>query len=138
FVVRPLLATPRNVRRLLGSLSMTMRLVGDEVALADLIGIEAIRVLRPAMFEAIVSVAADLSAHAMVLGQGGYQPGRNPADTPIGPMMAVDAALAEDTCRWLFPGARRHFENMHHGSEWEGIWRRQRKIGSASVFRFYL
>ena len=54
FVVRPLLATPRHVQRLLGSLSMTMRLVGDEVAVADLIGIEAVRVLHPALFEATV------------------------------------------------------------------------------------
>ncbi len=138
FVVRPLLATPRSVRRLLGSLSMTMRLVGDEVALADLIGIEAIRVLRPAMFEAIVAVADYLSVQTVVPGQGGYQPGRSPADAPIGPMVAVDAALAQGVCRWLFPGARHYFENMHHGSEWEGTWRRQRKIASASVFRFYL
>jgi hypothetical protein len=138
FVVRRLLATPRGVRRLLGSLSMTMRLVGDEVALADLIGIESIRVLRPAMFEAIISVSDYLSAQNMVPGHSGYQPGRSPADTPIGPMVAVDAALAQDVCRWLFPGARRYIENMHHGPEWEGTWRRQRKIASSSVFRFYL
>ncbi len=138
FVVRPLLATPRGARRLLGSLSMTMRLVGDEVAMADLIGIEAVRVLRPAMFEAIISVADHLSAEALVMGQSGYQHGRNPADTPIGPIVAVDSVLAEDVCRWLFPAARRYLENTHYGSEWEVTWRRQRKIASASVLRFYL
>ena len=105
---------------------------------ADLVGIEAIRVLRPTMFEAIVSVADYLSARMMMPGQGGYQPGRSPTDTPIGPMVAVDAALAQDVCRWLFPGARHYIENMNQGSEWEGTWRRQRKIASASVFRFYL
>jgi predicted KAP-like P-loop ATPase len=47
FVVRPLLVTPRHVQRLLGSLPMTMRLVGEEVAFADLVGIEAVRVLHP-------------------------------------------------------------------------------------------
>ena len=40
---------------------MTMRLVGDEVAVADLVGIEAVRVLHPALFEAVVSVADYLS-----------------------------------------------------------------------------
>ena len=60
-VIRPLLVTPRHVQRLLGSLSMTMRLVGDEVAVADLVGIEAVRVLHPALFEAVVSVADYLS-----------------------------------------------------------------------------
>jgi hypothetical protein len=138
FVIRPLLVTPRHVQRLLGSLSMTMRLVGDEVAVADLVGIEAVRVLHPALFEAIVSVAGDLSVRAGLADQGGYQRGRNAADSPIAPMHAVAPGLAEDVCRWLFPAARHYFENMHFGSEWEIIWRRQRKIASSCVFRFYL
>jgi len=138
FIVRPLLATPRSVRRLLGSLSMTMRLVGDEVALADLIGIEAVRVLQPAMFDAVISVAEDLSARATAVGRTGYQHGCDPLETPVAPLFRVDPSLASAICRWLFPGARRYVENEHYGPEFEAIWRRQRKIGSSAVFRFYL
>lgn len=138
FVVRPLLGTPRHVRRLLGSLSMTMRLVGDEVALADLIGMEAVRVLRPTMFEALMSVADYLSARALVPGQGGYTAGRKPADSPIARLRSLDPDLAEDICRWLFPAARRYFENVNYGPEWELIWRRQRKVACSTVLRFYL
>jgi len=138
FVVRPLLATPRSVRRLLGSLSMTMRLVGDEVALADLIGIEAVRVLQPAMFDAVISVVENLSARATTVGQTGYQHGRDPLETPVAPLFGVDPLLASAICQWLFPGARRYVENMHYGPEWEVTWRRHRKIASSTVFRFYL
>jgi KAP family P-loop domain len=138
FVVRPLLVTPRHVQRLLGSLSMTMRLVGDEVAVADLIGIEAVRVLHPALFEATVAVADDLFTKAGLGDQIAYQPGRDPAASPIAPMFEVAPELARAVCRWLFPAARRYFENVHHGSEWEIIWRRKRKVSSAAVFRFYL
>jgi alkylated DNA nucleotide flippase Atl1 len=138
FIIRPLLVTPRHVQRLLGSLSMTMRLVGDEVALADLVGIEAVRVLRPALFEAIVPVADYLSVNTGLADQDGYQHGRSAADSPIAPMHAVAPALAGDVCRWLFPAARHYFENMRFGSEWEITWKRQRKIASSSVFRFYL
>jgi KAP family P-loop domain len=137
-VIRPLLVTPRQVQRLLGSLSMTMRLVGDEIAVADLIGIEAVRVLHPALFEALVSVAGYLSAATGIADQGGYQRGRDPADSPIAPVHAAAPGLAEDVCRWLFPAARRYFENTHYGSEWEIRWRQQRKIASSAVFRFYL
>jgi predicted KAP-like P-loop ATPase len=137
-VIRPLLGTPRHVQRLLGSLSMTMRLVGDEVALADLVGIEAVRVLHPALYEAIVSVADYLSAQTGLGDQSGYQQGRSAANSPIAPMHAAAPGLAEDVCRWLFPGARRYFENTHYGTEWEITWRRQRKVASSSVFRFYL
>lgn len=138
FVVRPLLVTPRHVQRLLGSLSMTMRLVGDEVAVADLVGIEAVRVLHPALFEATITVADHLSAKAGFGDQGAYHPGRNPAGSPIAPMYTASPELAAAVCRWLFPAARRHFENMHHGSEWEITWRRKRKVASAAVFRYYL
>ena len=138
FVVRPLLETPRHVRRLLGSLSMTMRLIGDEVALADLIGVEAVRVLRPAMFEALVSAAEYLSARSRILGPRGYQQGRSAAESPIGPMLQMDTELAQDVCRWLFPATREYFENMHHGPEWEAIWKGERKVASAYVLRFYL
>ena len=138
FVVRPLLVTPRSVQRLLGSLSMTMRLVGDEVALVDLVGIEAVRALHPALFEALVAVADRLSVSIGVPDRAGYQPDRDAAHSPIGPIVAVAPGLAEDVCRWLFPAARQYFENTHYGSEWEITWRRQRKVASASVFRFYL
>jgi hypothetical protein len=138
FVIRPILQTPRQVQRLLGSLSMTMRLVGDEVAFADLAGIEAVRVLRPALFEAIISVADQLAAGRPVPGAGGYRPGRNVADSPVAAMDAADPELAAAVCRWLFPAALQHFENTHYGSDWEATWRQQRKIASAPVFRFYL
>jgi hypothetical protein len=138
FIVRPLLGTPRHVRRLLGSLSMTMRLVGDEVALADLIGMEALRVLRPAMFEALVDVADYLSTQSPMSGRSGYQQGRNAASSPIGPLYQLDPELATNIFRWLFPAARSYVENLHHGPEWEGVWRRQRKVASAAVLRFYL
>ncbi|MGA2804561.1 MAG: P-loop NTPase fold protein [Acidimicrobiales bacterium] len=138
FVVRPLLRTPRHVRRLLGSLSMTMRLVGDEVAVADLIGIEAVRVLRPAMFAAIVDVADDLAPISLAALRSGYVQGRTPENSPIAQMYRIDPSLAESVCRWLFPAARRYFENMNYGSEWEVTWRRQRKVASPAVFRFYL
>lgn len=138
FVIRPLLVTPRHVQRLLGSLSMTMRLVGDEVAVADLVGIEAVRVLQPALFEAIVSVADYLSARSGRAGLGGYQRARNIAESPIAPMYAAAPEVAEAVCRWIFPAARHHIENMHFGSEWESTWRQQRKLASSSVLRFYL
>ena len=138
FIIRPLLVTPRHVQRLLGSLSMTMRMVGDEVAIADLVGIEAVRVLHPALFEALVSTADHLMANTSIIGQAGYQPGRNIKDSPLAPVHAAAPGLAEDVCRWLFPAARRHFENTNYGPEWGVTWRRQRKVASAAVFRFYL
>ncbi|MEU3293080.1 P-loop NTPase fold protein [Streptomyces longwoodensis] len=46
-VVRPLFFTVRDVKRFLSSLSLTVRTAADEVALPDLVALEAIRVMRP-------------------------------------------------------------------------------------------
>ena len=81
--------------------------------------------------------AAALPASRVSAGFGdlsGYQRDRGAANSPIAPMQAAAPGLAEDVCRWLFPAARRYFENTHYGSEWEITWRRQRKgIGGLSV-----
>jgi len=138
FIVRPLLITPRQARRLLSSLSMTIRLVGEEVALADLVGMEALRVLQPEMFEAIVAVADHISATTVRPADRFGQPGQNAASSPIAQMIEVDAQLATEICAWLFPAARAYFENKHYGEEWESIWRQQRKVASRPVLRFYL
>lgn len=135
-VVRPLLSTPRDARRYLQSLPMTLRLVGDEVALADLLGLEAVRILRPDMFEALVSVSDALGSTQPA--QSGYLSGRDPSTGPVGPLVAVDRELAETICKWLFPAARRYFENMHFGPEWLATWRKQRRVANPAVFRFYL
>jgi len=115
---------------------MTIRMVGDEVALADLLGIEAIRILQPEMFAAIVQSAEALGATQNIA--SGYLSGHSPSEGPLAALVNVDRALAETICRWLFPAGRRHFENMNYGPEWMSSWRKERKIASPSVFRFYL
>jgi hypothetical protein len=138
FVIRPLLRTPRQVRRYLLSLPMTLRLIGDEVAAADLLGIEAIRILRPEMFEAIVATADALAPSSLATTLSGYRAGNDAQTSPVAPLVVVDAHLAAAVCKWLFPAAQRYFENMNYGPEWVATWRRQRKLASPDVLRFYL
>lgn len=137
FIVQPLLQTPRDVRRLVQSLPMTLRLVGDEVALEDVLGLEAIRMLRPEMFRAIVSSAEGLCATPGTAAPG-FLSGADLATGPVGPLVELDRDLAKVICRWLFPAARRYFENMHYGPEFASTWRRERRVASVDVLRFYL
>ena len=50
-IVKPLLGNLRDVKRYMYSLPVTLEAVGQEVALADLLGLEALRILRPSLFE---------------------------------------------------------------------------------------
>jgi predicted KAP-like P-loop ATPase len=137
FVIKPLLESPRDVRRYLQSLPMTTRMVGDEVALADLLALESIRVLRPDMFEEIVN-AADVLGTTRSLGVGGSATGSDPTDGPLAGLAKLDAELASAICRWLFPAAGHYFGHTGYGPEWIATWRKQRKVANPDVFRYYL
>lgn len=137
-VVQPLLKYPRNVRRLLASLSMTLRIVGTEIALADLVGIEAVRVLHPAMFETILKVQPFLFARPRFRGGINVSGFGDAATNPVEPLDAIDKDLARSICTWLFPASRRYFDNTWFDEPWEVLWRWDRKVASESVFRFYM
>jgi hypothetical protein len=137
YLIRPLLLTPRHVVRYLQSLPMTLRLIGDEVALADVLALEAIRVLKPAAFTAIVNLADTLTSTRDPQPYAGRH-GHDPKDGPLGELVMADESLVGPVCRCLFPAARRYLENMHFGPEWQSTWRRERRVANPSVLRFYL
>ena len=56
-VIKPLLGNLRDVKRYLYSLPVTLETIGQEVALADLLGLEALRILRPALLDELRSHA---------------------------------------------------------------------------------
>lgn len=89
---------------------MTLHAVGDEIALADLVTVEAVRVLRPALYDMLVQLSDSIfaaSAGAQV--NGG--PGSNADERPIRKLRELEPVLAENICRWLFPAARRYIDN---------------------------
>ena len=49
-VLAPLLSTPRDVNRYLAALPASLRMIGDEVALPDVLALEAIRLRLPDVF----------------------------------------------------------------------------------------
>jgi hypothetical protein len=136
FIVRPLLDSPRQARRYLEALRLTMKSVGDEVALADLFGIEAVRLMRPELFTALVKCAEHLGFQPEALAS--YTSGRNASKSPLAECVEIDRALSESISKWLFPASQRYFTNTHYGPEFAAIWRRQRRVADAGVFRFYL
>jgi len=52
--VRPLFDTVRDIRRYTNVLTSTLRLVGDEVDVSDILALEALRLFEPDVFEAII------------------------------------------------------------------------------------
>lgn len=132
FVIKPLFRTPRDVRRYLQALPMTLRMIGDEVALADVLGLEAIRVLRPDMFDEVVA------AHEALCTVSTPVMNQSITESPMVGLAAVDHDLASALCKWLFPASGHYFDHSGRGSEWPGIWRTRCNVASLQVLCIYL
>ena len=136
-VIRPLLGNLRDVRRFVNSLRVTLDTLGTEVALADLLGLEAIRVMAPEMFETIRTHAG-----LLVRRNDPFQPSVNEQ----GRQGAIHRMLSEETdapfslktvLDILFPVALSSNGMLFLGGQ-ETEWRRNRRVACEEVLSIYL
>ena len=141
-IVRPLLSNLRNVKRFLYSLPVTLDMVGKEVELADLLGLEAIRILRPALFE-------ELKAHpdCLVLYKSDWRLAAGLGDrkkeiqNELKGMLeraGDDRDMLESVFELLFPSTHEHIGLRTYGTHEEANWRRDRRVACEEVLRIYL
>ncbi len=135
--IAPLFRTPRDVRRYTNSIPVALSVVGEEIALADLLAIEAVRCLLPDTWSLLRQSQEMLTS----LERSGRS--REGADREKSNFEALlrsagaDRAVVEEMCRRVFPPTRRFTDNQHFGHEFAGLWRRERRLASAEVLRFY-
>ena len=141
-VINPLLHSLRDVKRLIYSLPVMLDAVSDEVALQDILGLEAIRVLRPQVFEAIRANAAHLVGTRGTLRRDMLRVGAVEESRDAIRKMIEDA---KNEAKWLqrvvgilFPSARGVLEGGSGGSASHDSLRAQRRVGNEEVLRIYL
>lgn len=141
-IIRPLLGNLRDVKRYLNSVQLALDLVGNEVALADLLGIEAVRILRPNLIAGLQENAAHL-VHGWT-GEPNFLPEEQRAadsDAAFSDILeraGSDRAILVSVLDTLFPAAKYVGSRGGYGPEWDATWRGQRRIASADVLRIYL
>ncbi|WP_329004045.1 KAP family NTPase [Kribbella sp. NBC_00709] len=137
-IIRPLITNLRDVNRFAAAVRAKARTLGSQIELADLMGLEAIRVFLPDVFSAIVAGRDALTATSpgfdsshndpvlkaqveSIIAAGGSHPD------------VVRAALVR-----LFPAARRHLDNNNYGSSWLPAWLKARRVAHPDVLAMYL
>jgi predicted KAP-like P-loop ATPase len=135
-ILRPLLSTPREVNRFLAPLPAMLGLIGEEVALADVLALEALRVRLPDVFAQLEPMASALTDAGMRTSQAPDWQGSVLAFTgSAGPHEPV----VQDLCRLLFPATERYLGGTtSYPSDWLPRWRRDRRVASPEVFGIYL
>ena len=141
-VIKPLLSNLRDVKRYLYSISVALDTVGQEVALTDLLGLEALRILRPSIFDELRT-----HVHCLVHTESGPASWMNEEVrnreikqelTSMLERAGDDRDVLNSVFASLFPATQRSIGRMAYGPEFIVNWRKQRRVACEEVFRIYL
>lgn len=135
-VIRPLVRNMRDVRRFATTIRGTVRSLNGQIALTDVLALEAIRLFLPDVFaqlpfavDALTTVSDSISRSDDHL--------KAAIDTLIN-ANETHSEVVKSMIRRLFPAARRHIENNVYGPEWINIWLRKRRVAHKDILRLYL
>jgi len=135
-VLGPLLSTPRDINRYLAALPASLRMIGEEVALADVLALEAIRLRLPDVFARLGPMSRALTDVGMITSQ---TPGWQAEFDALIESAGEHGPLVSDLCRLLFPATERYLgSNTTYPSNWLPIWRKNRQVANPDVLAIYL
>jgi predicted KAP-like P-loop ATPase len=137
--VRQLFGTIRDVRRYANVLPGALRQLQDEVALPDILALEAIRLFEPEVFEGIVA-ARNVLTRDRPLEFGASDPKANEARIKAIPARASGemSEPVERMIRQLFPLSERYFGGTTYADGFLREWRAERRVASPEVLDVYL
>lgn len=135
-VLSPLLSTPRDINRYLAALPASLRMIGDEVALVDVLALEAIRLRLPDVFAQLGPMRRALTDVGMLTSQ---TPGWQAEFNAFIESSGEHGPVISDLCRLLFPATERYLgSNTTYPSSWLIIWRKNRQVANPDVLGIYL
>lgn len=138
-IIRPLIGNMRDVRRYAAAVGGTVRILETQIALADVLALEAVRVFLPDVFRRMPDAVTALTTTAY----GGYY-SRGDQDLFKAEIQSLidaggtKASVVKALIERLFMAAQRHIGGMSYGGEWYRSWLRERRVAHADILRFYL
>lgn len=138
-VIRPLLRNLRDVRRFAAAIHGTVRDLDGQVALVDVLALEAVRVFLPDVFRELHGAVGSLTTTSD-FGHGGRGDEarlKERVDRLIGAANG-SAEVLRALIRRLFPAGERHIGGSNYGSDWTPRWLRERRVAHEDILRFYL
>ncbi|MCK9494540.1 MAG: P-loop NTPase fold protein [Dehalococcoidia bacterium] len=139
-IVKPLVRTLRDAKRLANNLRVSLATLGSEVNLADLIALESIRTLRPALMDDIRALSADLT-RAPQGGLGSRDYGAAEVGERLEEMIerhTGEVPSVMDVLEVLFPFTNTYLGCMNYGGEWNATFRKERRVACDEVLEIYL
>ena len=138
-IIRPLARNMRDVRRYANAIQGTVSGLRGQIALADVLALEAVRVFLPGVFMRLYETLDVLTATPRLANENRNDTQRLKAQIDS----LIEAAGTHDhvvrsMIKHLFPAAQWYIGGSPYGGEWRSEWIRKRRIAHADILRFYL
>lgn len=137
-IVRPLIRNMRDVRRYAAAIHGTVRDLDGQVALVDVLALEAIRVFLPDVFRNLHLAVDGLSSTPSGYGMQGDPPHLKAQIETLLKAAGDREEIVRNLIQRLFPAAERHVGGTHYGGDWKNRWLRERRVAHEDLLRFYL
>jgi len=135
-VIRPLLANMRDIRRYAAAIHGTVSDLQGQIALVDVLALEAIRIFLPDSFAKLHLAVSSLTT----LSSGGGRD--NPDDKRHIEDVVASASPHEEVIRSLirriFPAGERYLGGSHYSGGFERQWFKNRRLAHVDLLRLYL
>lgn len=140
-IVRPLIRNMRDVRRYAAAIHGTVGALDGEIALVDVLALEAIRIFLPDVFERLHSAGEALTDTSATPSGGWSEPLQLKAqvDGLIEAGGEQHAQVVRSMIERVFPAGQRESDGAsHYGDRSKGPWLRDRRVAHGDILRLYL
>ena len=139
-LIRPLVRNIRDIRRYVSAIYGTIHDLDGQVAIVDVLALEAIRVFRPNLFREMHKTIEGLTTTSESGSSIGVEPPHleEQVNRLVNVLGDEDANLSRHLIHRLFPAAQRHIGGSHYGPEWKTTWLKERRVAHEHIFRLYL
>lgn len=137
-VIQPLIRNMRDVRRYAAAIHGTVRDLDGQIALVDVLALEAVRVFLPDVFRNMHSAVEGLTSTSDGYGRRDELPFLKEQIEHLVSAAGERGELVRDLVRRLFPGGERHVGGSHYGGDWKMRWLRERRVAHEDVLHLYL
>jgi predicted KAP-like P-loop ATPase len=134
-IIDPLLSNMRDVTRYAISSKATIKSLGAEIDLVDLLAMEAVRVFRPDLMQRLAKLRTELTKTRDYSSRKDDE-----AQKAIDALLKdfpQDVPLIRALFNRLFPVALQYVENSSYGSDWLGTWRTTHRMAHADYLNLY-
>lgn len=134
-VIDPLISNMRDVTRYAISARSTIKSLGDEVDLVDLLAMEALRVFRPELVQQLSKLRIELTSTREIMGRKDER-----AQKTVAALFAKfpdDDHVVRALINHVFPVALQYIEHNKYGSDWLSVWRTSHRMAHIDFLNLY-